>query len=185
MKDPATPFSWLNVGPLLGLPFADSRVRDLFAQAGVDPATAARDFFIGVDAPDADHPPAHATEIDLRPGFHVRLRLRPAGAVRGAAADRPEVLVLSSCTWELEAGASGPGYRGSLPAGILGTDDAAAATQRVGRAPTERRLDPNRKFGSITWEDAIPVLHLVFRMPAQQLLRVDAFLPLADAADNA
>lgn len=177
-------FSWKIVEPLLGLPRSDPRIVHLFARAGLPPMDELwTELRVGIDSmPPHDQKPASAAEIDLTPSYHVRLRFRHAQTVQGASVSEPDTFVLTGVTYFLDAAETGEGYRGDLPAGIEDGDTVPRIIERVGRSASEQRLDPERSYGSLVWEDRNPVLHVLLGMPLQKLLRVNVFLASAMAA---
>jgi hypothetical protein len=167
------PFNWSAVRPLLGVPMADVRLQDLFAQAGLVLASVAKPLLIGLVSPGP--PIAPAWEVDLSPSHHVRLRFKPAGEV-GAGQVQDTTCVLAAVTWFLDGQEPGSRFAGALPAGLDTGTDPDGARQRIGRPPTDEEIGDPTDTGYMAWYDAQPVLHVVFTQAPRRLLRVNCFL---------
>jgi hypothetical protein len=174
MKDMTYIFSWRNMELLFGLPYVNSQIQDLFAQANLQPDKLSRELRIGIDSmPPYDTEPASTMEIDLSPSYHVRLRFKKASEVKGAKTDNPQTFVLGALTYFLNVDDTVNGYKGLLPAGIESTDTADKIIERLGRPPTEQDFHNELPDGYLVWEDQNPVLHVLFE---GALKRVNVFL---------
>ena len=172
-------FSWTRVRELLGLPYHDPRVQDLFARAGVNPDSLLRDVRVGIySMPPHDQQPCPVTEIDLTAMFRVRMRFRHARLVKGASATAaPTDFVFSGITYFLEYDPPLEPFRGSLPWGIGPTENVNEIVERVGRPPNTLHETPGDEFGFVLWDDKNPVLHVLFLNHDKRVVRINAFLP--------
>ena len=174
------PFSWDRVRGLLGLPYRDLRIREVFADAKLDPDAIWRELRVGIySMPPRDREPSPLAEIDLIPIHHVRFRFKHAGLVVGAKTEVPTVFVLAAVTYFLESQKPEGRFSGSLPLGILATDEPESIIERVGAPPTH--LEAGTEDGYMVWEDRNPRLHVLFSTPEKRPLRVNVFLAPSEA----
>ena len=181
MIDLAVPFGWSSLERAFGLPWTHEYLQDLFAQARVDSSAVMREVSVGIESmPPHDVEPPSMAEIDLTDTHHVRLRFRDPGSLARPPSDHRGAKVLAAVTYFLDPINPTRGYQGPLPFNITSTDSAEDIERRMGRAPTDASLDPERRFGFVSWEDCSPAVHALLTMPSQRVARVTAYLPTID-----
>jgi hypothetical protein len=168
-------FSWSRVRDLFGLPYHDSRVQELFTEAGLRPDASWRELRVGIySMPPHDQQPSPIAEIDLIPSFQIRFRFKHASLVVGAKAESPTTFVLAAVTYFLESEKPEGRFSAGLPFGILVSDTLESIIERVGAPPTHRQLGEDD--GYVIWEDRNPVFHVLFSIREKRPLRVNVFL---------
>jgi hypothetical protein len=177
-------FSYPRFEDLFGVPYRDPRVQDIFRRAGLLPDKLIRELRTGiyVMAPH-DKAPCPVTEIDLSPSYRIRVRFKEARlVVRPAhlAPVTPSTPVLSGMVLLLEASDDVEPFSGKLPFGIQPGDDLKAVVRRVGVPPSKEVFTLGDDSGYATWEDRLPILHVLFAASEPQVpLQVSTFLPPA------
>ena len=175
--DQSSPLSWDRIAELLGIPYSNPRIQELFSQVKLHPDELWREVRVGIySMPPYDQQPSPIAEIDLIPSYGVRLRFKHASLVAGAQTVSPTTFVFSAVTYFLESSKPEERFHGRLPWDILATDDPDSIIERVGSPPTHRDWDEGEETGYLLWEDRNPVLHVLCSIPEKRPLRVNVFL---------
>ena len=170
-------FNWERIRSLLGIPYHDPSVQQLFSQLGLSPDVLWREVRVGIySMPPFDQQPSPIAEIDLIPIYCVRIRFKHANLVVGANTNSPTTFVLAAVTYFLESKDVETRFRGELPYGILSTDKLESVVKRVGCSPTVRIWEKGEETGYVAWEDRNPILHVLFNIRENRILRVNVFL---------
>ena len=173
-------FSWKRVRDLIGRPYREGAVQELFWDVGLDPDALWREVRVGIySMPPHDQEPSPVAEIDLIPSYHVRFRFKRARLVKGATAVSAEEFVMAAVTFFLEDD-EGKAFQSilELPYGLSTSSTLSDCIARVGSEPTELVVD--ERDGYAEWTDRNPRFHVLFNEPGKRLARINVYLAPVD-----